>query len=366
MDITPRKRSKIITLHEHSTMTQRAIAKECSVSLGAVNRLIRQKADYGSVSPRRKGHCGRRRKTTKRDDAMLHRMSKLDPQKTSDMLKMELEVSGIHVHSSTVRRRLLEGGRRAHRPVKKQLLTNTMKMKRYQWAKLYKTWTKEDWRRVIFSDESHFEVQGQRCMFVRKAPGDKLSPKHIVQTVKHPDKKMFWGCFSHSGTGPLYPVSGMMNSIMYKQVIQSKLIPEMTKRFPAGNGVFQQDLAPCHTSKMMKTFFNQNNITCLQWPGNSPDINPIENLWSIIKARLRNRDCTVKEKLICAVIQVWYHDPEIQAMCQKLVDSMPTRVAMLLKAKGGHTKYWYHSVWKLPQQSAIFRLRDIFCPKTFI
>lgn len=339
MDLTPKKRSKIITLHEYSHMTQRDIASVCQVSVGVVNKLIRQRIETGSISPKRKGRCGRKRKTSARDDKLLLRISKLDPRKTSIVLKKELEVAGVHIHSCTVRRRLLENGRRARKPIKKQLLTTIMKKKRYQWAKEYKNWTTDHWRKVIFSDESHFEVQGQRCQYIRRSANEELSSRHVMQTVKHPDKKMFWGCFSYSGTGPLQPVTGMMTSEKYAQVLQTKLIPEMTKLFPNGDGVFQQDLAPCHTSKAMQKFFRDNNVNCLRWPGNSPDVNPIENLWSICKAKLRDKDCTTKEKLICSIIQVWYHDPNLQALCRTLVDSMPRRVALLLKAKGGHIKY---------------------------
>ena len=117
MDITPRKRSKIVTLHEHSSMTQRQIAQECKVSLGAVNKIIHLHLQTGTVSPKRKGHCGRKRKTTSRDDAMIIRNSKIDPRKTSDMLKRDLETAAVFIHSSTVRRRLLERERMARKPL---------------------------------------------------------------------------------------------------------------------------------------------------------------------------------------------------------------------------------------------------------
>lgn len=339
MDTTPRKRIKIVTLNEHTSLTQREIACQCAIGVATVNRIIRQHSETGSVSPQRSGKCGRKRKTTKRDDAVLLRLSKLNPRKTSDMLRKDLEMTGVHLDSSTVRRRLLEGGRKARKPMKKQLLTTSMKKKRLFWASTYKGWSVEQWRKVVFSDESHFEVQGQRCQFVRRADGESITPKHILQTVKHPEKKMFWGCFTYSGPGPLCPVTGMMNSSSYIQILGSKLVPELHKQFPDGTGVFQQDLAPCHTSKLVQRFFKKERITCLQWPGNSPDINPIENLWAICKARLRKLDCSTKEKMICSVIQVWFHDAEIKLMCQKLIDSMPKRVSALLKAKGGHIKY---------------------------
>ena len=70
-----------------------------------------------------------------------------------------------------------------------------------------------------------------------------------------------------------------------------------------------------------------------------PDLNPIENLWAIIKKRLQKYDCTTKSKLIEGIIQIWYHDEELQNLCSKLVDSMPIRVAMLINAKGGHIIY---------------------------
>ena len=105
------------------------------------------------------------------------------------------------------------------------------------------------------------------------------------------------------------------------------------------DGVFQQDLAPCHTSKKMRTVFEENGLTTLDWPGNSPDLNPIENLWAIIKKRIAKMDCSTMEKLISAIIRTWYHDEEIAKICSILVDSMPNRVALVIKERGGHTKY---------------------------
>ena len=110
MDITARNGSKIITLSEHTSMIQRQIALECSLSVDAVKRIIRQQSETGSISPRRKARCGSKRKTSKRDDSMLLRLSRQDPRMTSDMLKNDLEASGVNVNASMVRRRLLEAG----------------------------------------------------------------------------------------------------------------------------------------------------------------------------------------------------------------------------------------------------------------
>lgn len=339
MDITPRKRTKIVTLHEHTDKTYREIAAVVGVSLATVSRVIKLKQETGSFSPKRKGKCGRKKKTSPRDDAYLLRQSRKDPRKTSDALNTDLKELGIQISSSTVRRRLIAVERFARRPLKKQLLTKTMKEKRYKWAKKYKEWTKEQWRKVMFTDESHFFVQGQRSQHVRRSQGEKYQDCHIDQYVKHPQKKMFWGCFSFHGVGSLQPIEGMMRSPQYIEIIRKKIVPEMDRRYPDGTGILQQDLAPCHTSKVVTQFMTEHRITILDWPGNSPDINPIENLWAICKSRLRAVDCTTMEKLIQALIQVWYRDPKITNDCSKLVDSMPNRVKMLLKNRGGHIRY---------------------------
>lgn len=94
-----------------------------------------------------------------------------------------------------------------------------MKKKRMAWARKYKDWTQDDWKKVLFSDESHFFVQGMRHQFVRRTDSEPLLAAHIEQSVKHPVKQMFWGCFSYCGTGLLVPIQGMMNSEKYIKVL---------------------------------------------------------------------------------------------------------------------------------------------------
>ena len=100
-----------------------------------------------------------------------------------------------------------------------------------------------------------------------------------------------------------------MNSDKYVDVTEKKVIPDMRRAFPDDRGIFQQDLALCHSSKKVKTVFRQYKLNVLEWPGNSSDLNHIENLWAIMKSRFQNLDCTTMTKLIEAFIQIWYRDP---------------------------------------------------------
>ena len=148
----------------------------------------------------------------------------------------------------------------------------------------------------------------------------------MQQSVKHPEKKMFWGCFSYYGVGRLQPVEGMMKSDHYIEIRSCILIPEMNKTFPDATAIFQHDHAPCHTKKV-KTFLQTNQITVLDWPGNSLDLSPIENRWSsFLKMKLREKDCTTKPKHISAIPNTWYRDDSIDNHCKKHIDSMPKRI----------------------------------------
>ena len=106
----------------------------------------------------------------------------------------------------------------------------------------------------------------------------------------------------------------------------------MQKTFSNGNGIFQQDLAPYHSSKKVKKIFSDHSITVLDWPGNSPDLNPIENLWAIMKRRVKEHDCTTMTKLIEG-------DQEINNMCEKLVISRLERIRQVIKSKEGHINH---------------------------
>ena len=94
---------------------------------------------------------------------------------------------------------------------------------------------------------------------------------------------MLWGSFTYYVVGSLLPVEGMMNSDKYIEVVDKKVVRDLENAFPDGSGILQQDSAPCHKSKKVTKFFESKKITVSDWPGNSQDLNPFENLWSIIK-----------------------------------------------------------------------------------
>ncbi|KAJ4425756.1 hypothetical protein ANN_27379 [Periplaneta americana] len=178
----------LIDTCRHSSMTQRQIAAECHIGLATVNSIIKRCRETGSITPQKKENCSRKRKTSPADDRLIVRKSKLNPRLTAVDLTHELmATNGANIHITTVRCRLLEAGRRARKPIKKQLLTPVICKKRLMWAKLHQHWTVNDWKNVLFSYESHFEVHGHRVSYVRKGY-EKVSAPHLQQAPKYPLK----------------------------------------------------------------------------------------------------------------------------------------------------------------------------------
>ncbi len=104
--------------------------------------------------------------------------------------------------------------------------------------------------------------------------------------------------------------------------------------------IFQQDLAPAHTAKGTKSWFNDHGVTVLDWPANSPDLNPIDNIWGIVKRKTRDTRPNNADELKATVKETWASIPPQQ--CHKLITSMPRRIEAVIKAKGAPTKYWVH------------------------
>jgi len=151
---------------------------------------------------------------------------------------------------------------------------------------------------------------------------------------------LLWlGGISAQGPGRLYIVNGIMRQDQYIEMLRARLLPQMAEWFPNGEGVSMQDEAPCHTAKRVIQFLRQEKISLLSWPGNSPDMNPIENFWHLLKRKVNAMKPTTKRSLIECILQIWHHDQDICDMCPRLIQRMPKRVAQVISSKGGYTKY---------------------------
>ena len=150
---------------------------------------------------------------------------------------------------------------------------------------------------------------------------------------------MFWFVISYEGAGRMQVCEGMQNKDTYLKVLQHRVLPQMRDWQPAGITTFMHDKAPCHTARICTQFIRENNIQLLDWPGNSPDLNPIENLFGILKKQLAGETITTRNAMIARVIHLWNREVRTVDYIRQLIDSMPHRIQCVIRARGGHTRY---------------------------
>ncbi len=98
----------------------------------------------------------------------------------------------------------------------------------------------------------------------------------MKSSVKFPQSVMIWGAMSSAGVGPLCFFENQRHCPVYQEILEHFMLPSADQLFKDADFIFQQDLAPAHTAKSTKSWLNDHGVGVLDWPANSPDLNPIE------------------------------------------------------------------------------------------
>ncbi|GFW79526.1 transposable element Tcb1 transposase [Trichonephila clavipes] len=99
---------------------------------------------------------------------------------------------------------------------------------------------------------------------------------------------MVWGCMSSHGVVRLHIVSGTVKAMDYIEILQNKLLPTARDLLGNQSWIFQDDNAPCHRAKVVQKWLEDQTVNRMNWSGQSPDLNPIENLWFKIGYEISN------------------------------------------------------------------------------
>ena len=107
---------------------------------------------------------------------------------------------------------------------------------------------------------------------------------------------------------------------------------------PASPPTSSKTALPATRGKKTRQWLRGHGVEVIKWPGNSPDLNLIENLWSIFKGKLEAKHCKNLAELKDEIEKMWREEITLE-LCATLANSMPARLQAVLDNNGGHTKY---------------------------
>ena len=288
------RRSAILHFWNNGHRSPAAISRITKTPLRTVKYNIRKIKQQGTIEDR---PCkGRPRTITASDSIAVGQWIRRKNEATSKELAQKLlHDRGLNVSQWTVQRQLKRMGYKSTFLYGTPILTQEQKHARVQWAIQHKD---DDWSRTIFTDETCYQLFRNTIRRCSRNPSTE-----VKRIPKNKQKIMVWGGISIKGLIGYHSFKTIMNGSYYVQILQDHLVPN-ARQF-GRRWRLQQDNDPKHKIRLAQQFLSIEVPEVIHWLSNSPDANPVENLWSIIKRRVEKRKPTNLDELNKFLHEEW-------------------------------------------------------------
>lgn len=315
----------------------RAVANNYGINKSTVLRVKKRWEQEGSVS--RKEGSGRPKISNHvQDEALLNHLRENPFQTARDAVS----VTNFPASWSTASRRITKSELKNSASAKKTVLTEEHKQSRILFCLNYVYRPQNFWDNVVFSDEKLFQSGHDGRIRVYRPAKSRYDERYVSsrnRSGRFSINVWAWVCVHCSGIA--WRIGGRFNGQAYLDILENIMHPSVEQIYPNNSFIFQQDNSPIHTARMIRQWFDINNVEVLPWPACSPDLNPIENVWGwlvkhIYKRNFRPRN---ENELWAAIEESWEELSQNENYWRNLVSSMPARLNQVLEADGAMTKY---------------------------
>lgn len=270
---------RIVGMIEAGT-TQRVVAKKIGFAQSTVS-LIWKKFKRTGKYYRQKG-SGRKKSWNSRNSRYIKKLLLSGKCQTATEIQDFLGETGkLTYKTQTIRRMLHSTGFHGRAKIRTPFISKKNQLLRYKFAMNHKHWTVDDWKKVIFTDETRikrFGSDGKQYIWRKK--GESLSFRMCRPSFKMSSEDfMVWSCFGYKGVGWMAKIEGNMNSKLYMQVLEEDFqssIEHCLMEEDQSEPILLQDNAACHKSGDAMGFISEKSWKTLDFPPQSPDLNPIE------------------------------------------------------------------------------------------